>query len=311
MPYPPFSPPYYVRYPCALRRKSASQCAHRSMITAADAASSLCHSFDAQYPYMDVAEAYDAAAAAAQGGYVGAGAFALPPSPLLTPSMIGTLLPFSPMGSMSPLSPPGAMPLPPLYALPDGGASYDPQEALAQFQAQQMMMTSPRAFGPAGPYALAPQMYDAYDTGDALPSPRQHMQARTISLNCMTLQLRCLTRHRSQAQQAFGAGRGRGLMPRTGRSGMVVPPPLPQAQQQPRAEAVAGAPAGASPPSPRAAEPSLMRAGSGGGSSSSAPAAMSATAASASSAPEGGATLRARRMVRGVRLQRCTHAERC
>jgi hypothetical protein len=175
MPYPPFSPSYYVRYPSALRRKSASQCAHRSAFTA-DAAFSV--PIDAQYPYMDVAKAYDAAAQAAQGGYVGAGAFALPPSPLLTPSMIGTLLPFSPMGSMSPLSPPGAMPLPPMYAMPDGSASYDPQAALAQYQAQQMMMTSPRAFGPAGPYALAPQMYDAYDSGDALPSPRQHMQAR-------------------------------------------------------------------------------------------------------------------------------------
>ena len=175
MPYPPFSPSYYVRYPSALRRKSASQCAHRSAFTA-DAAFFV--PIDAQYPYMDVAKAYDAAAQAAQGGYVGAGAFALPPSPLLTPSMIGTLLPFSPMGSMSPLSPPGAMPLPPMYAMPDGSASYDPQAALAQYQAQQMMMTSPRAFGPAGPYALAPQMYDAYDSGDALPSPRQHMQAR-------------------------------------------------------------------------------------------------------------------------------------
>ena len=129
---------------------------------------------------MDVAEAYDAAAAAAQGGFVGAGAFALPPSPLLTPTMLGALT-FSPMGTLSPVSPAGAVPLPTLYAMPDGSASFDPaaaQAALAQFQAAQMMLASPRGFAAQGPYALAPQMYDA---ADAAASPRQqHEPVRRI-----------------------------------------------------------------------------------------------------------------------------------
>jgi len=129
----------------------------------------------AQYqgPYMDVAEAYSAASAAANGGLVGAGAFALPPSPLLTPSMLGALS-LSPMSMMSPTSPAGGMAMPPLYAMPDGGASFDPAAAaaaLAQFQQQHMLM-SPQGYMPAGPYAMAPQMYDSYDAGDALPSPR-------------------------------------------------------------------------------------------------------------------------------------------
>ena len=136
---------------------------------------------------MDVAEAYDAASAAAQGGFVGAGAFALPPSPLLTPSMLGTLS-LSPMSVMSPTSPAGGMVLPPLYAMPDGGASFDAAAAaaaLAQFP-QQHMLLSPQGYLPAGPYAMAPQMYDAYDAGEVAPSPRQHeVRSRLVANDAM------------------------------------------------------------------------------------------------------------------------------
>ena len=102
-------------------------------------------------PYMDsMAEAYDAAAAAAQGGYVGAGAFHLPAtlSPLVSPfgiSMAG------PGGPLSPLN------VPIMYGVaPDGTPlppqAFDPAAAAAMYAAAVM---SPPAVAAAAAAAAA------------------------------------------------------------------------------------------------------------------------------------------------------------
>jgi hypothetical protein len=139
---------------------------------------------------MDCAEAYDAAAAAAQGGYVGAGAFTLPStlSPLVSPYHQGPpgSGPMSPAALMSPLSPGVSVPM--LYGMPGEGHPYG-EGAVFHMLPPGMGMGPP----PQGHHAQA--MY-AYPLP---PQPQQQPMMQGDAGGSMTPRQREVRRARARA----------------------------------------------------------------------------------------------------------------
>jgi hypothetical protein len=171
---------------------------HRTSL--ADAAVPCFHAAPQPYPaaYMDCAEAYDAAAAAAQGGYVGAGAFTLPAtlSPLASPFGMPPGSgggPMSPAALMSPLSPGVSVPM--LYGMAGEGHPYGEGAALFQMMphgamGMPMPMPMPMPPPPHGGHPHAQAMYYPMpppphmmqgDAGGMPLTPRQREVRRSLA----------------------------------------------------------------------------------------------------------------------------------